>query len=98
MFDLAPPAITPRAGATLLEPKIAKTLDRFELPWTSLAGDIEPTLSATLRRLLPDDFPERFERERKEWDASFQRLEAAATAFDPPLRSAGHTAARKVQT
>lgn len=97
MFDLEPPAITPRAGATLIEAKIAKTLDRFELPWTSLAGDIEPTLAATLRRLLPDDFPEKFERERKAWDGSFERLEAVVTAFDPSLRSAVHTAAGKVQ-
>ena len=97
LFDLAPPAITPRAGATLLEPKIAKTLDRFGLPWSSLAGDVEPILSETLRRLLPDDFPERFERERKEWDASFQRLNAVVTAFDPSLRSALGTAAGKVQ-
>jgi len=97
MFDLEPPAITPRAGATLLEAKIAKTLDRFELPWASLAGDIEPTLSATLRRLLPDDFPELFERERKEWDASFQRLETAVTGLDPSLRSAAQTAAGRVQ-
>lgn len=97
MFGVEPPAITPRAGATLLEPKIAKTLDRFGLPWTSLAGDIEPTLTETLRRLLPDDFPERFERERKAWDASFERLETSVTAFDPSLRSAVKTAAGKVQ-
>ncbi|HET9951210.1 MAG TPA: bacillithiol biosynthesis cysteine-adding enzyme BshC [Candidatus Eisenbacteria bacterium] len=97
MFGIEPPAVAPRAGATLLEPKIAKTLDRFELSWTSLAGDIEPTLSATLRRLLPDDFPETFERERKAWDGSFERLEAVVTAFDPSLRSAVHTAAGKVQ-
>jgi len=97
LFDLAPPAVTPRAGATLLEPKIAKTLDRFGLAWSSLAGDVEPILSETLRRLLPDDFPERFERERKEWDASFHRLDAVVTAFDPSLRSAVSTAAGKVQ-
>jgi bacillithiol biosynthesis cysteine-adding enzyme BshC len=97
LFDLAPPAVAPRAGATLLEPKIGKTLDRFGLEWSSLAGDVEPILAETLRRLLPDDFPERFERERKEWDASFQRLDAVVTAFDPSLRSALSTAAGKVQ-
>ncbi|HEU4725053.1 MAG TPA: bacillithiol biosynthesis cysteine-adding enzyme BshC [Candidatus Eisenbacteria bacterium] len=97
MFEMTPPAITPRAGATILEPKIAKTLDRFGLEWSALAGDVEPILSETLRRLLPDDFPERFERERKEWDASFQRLEAVVTAFDPSLKSALSTAAGKVQ-
>ncbi len=97
LFDLAPPAVTPRAGATLLESKIAKTLDRFGLDWASLAGDVEPVLAETLRRLLPDDFPERFERERKDWDSSFQRLDAVVTAFDPSLRSAVNTAAGKVQ-
>ena len=97
LFDLTPPAVTPRAGATLLESKISKTLDRFGLDWASLAGDVEPILSETLRRLLPDDFPERFEQERKNWDASFQRLDAVVTAFDPSLRSAVNTAAGKVQ-
>ena len=97
LFDLATPAVTPRAGATLLEPKIAKTLDRFGLEWSALAGDVEPILTETLRKLLPDDFPDRFDRERKEWDASFQRLDAVVTAFDPSLRSALSTAAGRVQ-
>ena len=97
MFDLTPPVVLPRAGATILETKIAKTLDRFALPWSSLAGDVEATINDTVRRLLPDDFQERFERERKQWDTSFERIEAMVAGFDPSLRSAVHTAAGRVQ-
>jgi bacillithiol biosynthesis cysteine-adding enzyme BshC len=97
LFELTPPAITPRAGATLLEGKIAKTLDKLDLAWSSLAGDVEPVVTETLRRLLPGDFPDRFERERSQWNDSFARLEEAVTAFDPSLRSAVHTSAGRVQ-
>ena len=97
LFEMMPPAITPRAGATLLEGKIGKTLDRFGIAWSSLAGDAEPVVTETLRRLLPGDFAARFDRERTQWEASFARLEEAVTAFDPSLRSAVHTSAGRVQ-
>jgi len=97
LFDMTPPAITPRAGATLLEGKIAKTIDKLDIDWSSLSGDVEPVITETLRRLLPGDFAERFDRERSQWEASFARLEEAVTAFDPSLRSAVHTSAGRVQ-
>lgn len=97
MFDLPVPAVTPRTGATILESKIGRTLERFSLEWCDLAGDPEAVVTSTLRRLLPEDFPARFDRERSEWDASFRRLEEAVAAFDPSLRSALQTAAGKMQ-
>ncbi|HET7904061.1 MAG TPA: bacillithiol biosynthesis cysteine-adding enzyme BshC, partial [Candidatus Eisenbacteria bacterium] len=97
MFGMEPPAIAPRAGATILEAKIAKALDRFELPWTAFAGDIEPVITEVLRRLLPDDFAGNFERERRHWEESFTRLEETVARFDPSLRSAVQTAHGKVQ-
>ena len=97
LFETRPPAVAPRAGATLLEPKVAKTLERFGIEWTTLAGDVEAVVGGAIRSLLPPDFPETFERERKTWLQSFERLKAKVVEFDPSLQAAVATAARKVE-
>ena len=96
LFDMTPPAIVPRAGATLVESKVARVLDRFGLRWDDLAGDVELAIGAALKRLLPEDFPALFERERAGWAESLARLTAAVTAFDPSLQSATQTAAGRM--
>jgi bacillithiol biosynthesis cysteine-adding enzyme BshC len=96
LFDLPPTPIVPRAGATILEPRIQKILDRFGLEWEALAGDVEQTIGASLRRLLPEDFPGLFARERDRWTESFGRLREAVVVFDPSLRSAVETATGRV--
>ncbi len=97
LFDMPAPAVAPRAGATLLEPKAAKTLARFGLEWTALAGDVEAVIGEAIRSLLSDDFPKTFERERETWQKSFERLEEKVVKFDPSLKAAVTTAARKVE-
>jgi len=97
LFEMPPPAVVPRAGATLLEPKVAKTLERFGIEWTLLAGDVETVVSSAIGSLLPPDFPETFEREQETWLQSFDRLKAKVAEFDPSLQAAVATAARKVE-
>jgi bacillithiol biosynthesis cysteine-adding enzyme BshC len=97
LFDLDPPAVTPRAGATLLEARVAKTLDRFGLAWPDLAGDVESVIGRALRALLPEDFPTLFERERGVVREAFGRIETAVLGFDPSLQSAVETAANRVK-
>ncbi len=96
LFDLPATPIAPRAGATLLEPRVAKVLDRFGLRWDALAGDVESVIGGALRALLPEDFPALFARERGGWSESFTRLKQAVVAFDPSLQSAVDTAAGRV--
>ncbi len=97
LFDAVPPAVVPRAGATLLEPKVAKVLERFAIPWPSLAGNVETVIGQSLRALLPDDYPELFAREREVLKRSFERLDEKVSAFDPSLKSAVSTAAGKTE-
>jgi len=96
LFEMGPPAIVPRAGATILEPRVAKTLERLGIAWETLAGDVEAVIRDTLARFLPVDFPALFEKERVGWAESMKRIEAQVTAFDPSLRAAVDTATGKV--
>jgi bacillithiol biosynthesis cysteine-adding enzyme BshC len=96
LFEMAPPAIVPRAGATILEPRIARTLEKFGIPWDALAGDVETVIRDTLTKLLPVDYPALFERERSGWIESMKRIETAVTALDPSLKAAAETATGRV--
>jgi bacillithiol biosynthesis cysteine-adding enzyme BshC len=87
-FGMSPPAVAPRSGATLLEPKVARTLEKFGIEWARLAGDPEIVIRDTMKALLPEDFREVFAREREAWRGSFQRVEEKVASFDPSLRPA----------
>jgi bacillithiol biosynthesis cysteine-adding enzyme BshC len=95
-FGMAPPAIVPRSGATIVEPKAAKILDRFGLSWDALAGDVETVIKEVLTRYLPVDFPALFEKERASWLEGMKRIETEVAAFDPSLRAAAETATGKI--
>jgi len=97
LFDMAPPAIAPRAGATLLEPKVARTLNKFHLPWESLSGDVEVVIRESLRAILPEQFRDVFEEERAKWAAGFRKIEEQVLAFDPSLKPAVITAHGRVE-
>jgi bacillithiol biosynthesis cysteine-adding enzyme BshC len=97
LFDAEPPAVVPRAGATLLEARVAKSLDRFHLEWSDLSGDVEAVIGKALRALLPEDFPAMFERERGGIAEAFGRIEKAVLGFDPSLQSAVETSANRMK-
>ena len=96
LFDMAPPAIVPRAGATILEPKIARILERSGMSWDAFAGDVETVIRETLTKLLPADVPALFEKERSGWVESMKRIEGAVTSFDPSLKAAVETATGRI--
>lgn len=96
LFDATPPAVVPRGGATILEPKVNKVLERYGISWEALAGDVEVVIRDVLARFLPVDFPALFEKERSGWVESMKRIEDAVGAFDPSLQAAAKTAAGRV--
>ena len=87
-FGMSPPAIAPRSGATLLEPKVERTLQKFGIGWERLAGDPEVVVRDAMKALLPEDFQDVFAREREAWRQSFRRVEEKVASFDPSLRPA----------
>jgi uncharacterized protein YllA (UPF0747 family) len=85
---MSPPAIAPRSGATLLESKVERTLQKVGIGWEALAGDPEVVIRDTMKALLPQDFQDVFARERESWRQSFRRVEEKVASFDPSLQPA----------
>lgn len=87
-FDVPMPTIEPRLSLTVVEPRIAKVLDRYDLGVPDLSGDLQPIW----RRLSLDastvDLDGAFAEARARAEALLADLDAVATTVDTSLGSA----------
>lgn len=82
------PVVVPRASFQLIEAKIEKVLEKYELEAEQLGGET----SGTIKRLLDDQVPEELRASlselRKVVARALEEVETAAVEFDPGSRSA----------
>ena len=76
--------IVPRIFATLIEPRIAKLLDRYQLSLSDLFAGPEKTREAIAARALPESI-------LKSFDAAAEHLEQALTLIQAPLEKLDRT-------
>jgi len=76
--------IVPRIFATLIEPRIAKLLDRYQLSLTDLFNTPEKTREVVAARALPDSI-------LKSFDAAAEHLEQALALLQGPLEKLDKT-------
>ena len=86
-FGVPMPAIVPRATLSLLEPRIAQLLDRFQLSLSDLAAEPEQLASRILQKQLPPDLEATLADARRGVEAIFGRVGEAVAAVDPTLRA-----------
>ena len=91
LFDLhgvPAPVVVPRAAFQLVESKIARVLEKYELPPEDLAGDSSATISRLLKDRTPPELKESLAQLRQAVTKALDRVEASAIEFDPGTKSA----------
>lgn len=80
------PVVTPRDGATLLEPKVRKVLDKFGLQPDALARPPQEVLAAALRDEIPSEVKQAMGAFRGAVGRSAAELIRAVREIDPTLK------------
>ena len=66
VFDEAAPIIYPRYSATIIEPAIARLMEKLEISFEDALQDLGHLTNEILKRTFPSDFEQRFATLRKE--------------------------------
>jgi bacillithiol biosynthesis cysteine-adding enzyme BshC len=91
LFDLhgvPAPVVVPRASFQLVEPKVARVLQKYDLDAQALAGDAAATISRLLKQRTPPELQESLAALRESVSAALEQVESAAIDFDPGAKSA----------
>ncbi len=86
-FDMSMPIIYPRKSLTLLENKIEKILDKYELKVADFWGDVEMLINRIAKEQLPESLEKRIENATLCVDKNLQAIEDVVTEFEPTLQS-----------
>lgn len=87
LHEVPAPVVVPRASFRLVESKVARVLEKYDIEAERLAGD-----SATIRRILDEQTPEALREAlralRRAAAGAIEEVETIAVEFDPGARSA----------
>jgi bacillithiol biosynthesis cysteine-adding enzyme BshC len=89
--------ILPRMSATLLEPRIEKLLNKYELSLKDLFHGEDQLLHELAKRTLPAEIKRDFERGRQSVEEIMQRISESLHQLDPTLVEAARNAANKMR-
>jgi bacillithiol synthase len=89
--------IVPRFSATLVEPKVQRWLQHYELAVVDALQGREALRQTLALRALPADLQEAFDHANRSVEASFASLKEALAKLDPTLVDASQTGASKVR-
>lgn len=85
-FDIPMPIIYPRKSLTLLESKIDKVLDNYDLEVPDFWGDVEILINQIAKAQLPESLEKRIENASLYLNKNLQELEEVVTEFEPTLK------------
>ena len=91
-FGVPMPAVVLRHGVTLVEPGVAKVLDRYGLDVSDLGGDVNPLWKRLARAEADADLAGPFERAREAVEAVSADVGRVAEGVDPSLGAAAAAA------
>ncbi len=89
--------VLPRFSATLVEPKVQRLLEKYELSVADALHGPEALREKIAMHALPTELNERFQHAAKELDASLAEIKAALQRLDPTLVDASQKAEGKMR-
>src|SRR5579872_590922 len=96
LLDRVTPVV-PRFSATLVEPKIAGLLQRYDLQLTDILHGPEHLRELLGARVLPADLRAAFDSASQSLNTSLERIEASLERLDPTLVDAARNAGSKMR-
>jgi bacillithiol synthase len=89
--------IVPRIFATLIEPRIAKLMDRYQLPLTDFFSTPEKTRELVASRALPDSILKSFDLAAEHVDKALALIQGPLEKLDKTLVDAADNAGSKIR-
>lgn len=87
VIDRPAPRFCGRVGATLIEKRFERLLEKHQLSVESFSGDVEDVVSEVLRESFPADLDQRFANLTAEFKEKFDELARGVVAFDKSLEA-----------
>jgi bacillithiol biosynthesis cysteine-adding enzyme BshC len=85
LFDLPTPIHRGRPSLTLLERRIEKLFDEYNLTYDDITGDIEQAVNRVMAATFPKDLESGYRSLIEDLSARWQRFADTSLAFDPSL-------------
>jgi bacillithiol biosynthesis cysteine-adding enzyme BshC len=96
LHEIAAPVVVPRAAFRIIEPKVARVFEKYEIRPDELAGDATKAINRLLNERTPPELQESLAQLRRSVEAALEGVEAATLEFDPGARSALETGKQAV--
>ena len=88
--------MVPRFSATLVEPRIATLLDKYQLKLSDVFQGPEQLRELLASRILPSDLRAAFDKAVRQLEKSLSEIESSLAKLDPTLVDAAQRAASKM--
>ncbi len=94
-FGVEMPPLFPRGSATILEHRVSKLMEKYQLTVVDAFSDFESIMKKALAAANPENIPGEFEKVTSEVREAMERLDPLITRVDPTLKgSVDATASR----
>ncbi len=87
-FGIEMPPVFPRASATILEHRIAKVMERYQLTLSDAFSNFEVVMKKALTAANPENIPGEFEKATEDIKTAIERLDPLIVRVDATLKGA----------
>jgi bacillithiol biosynthesis cysteine-adding enzyme BshC len=96
LHEIPAPLVVPRAAFRIIEPKVARVLEKYDIGADELAGDAAAAVKRLLNERTPLEIQESLDALRRSVAAALDQVETTVLAYDPGARSAVDTGSKAV--
>lgn len=87
VFGIEPPVLSPRPGLTLVEPRLVRYIEKYEIAERELLGDLDGTLTRELKKRNELDIDSVFAHLRSHLAVEYDHLKGELSRLNPQLNT-----------